>query len=33
MGDIQMFDTYTKESVEARNKMDNNDKLMKQKVK
>ena len=33
LGDIQIFDTYTKESIEARNKMDNNDKLMKQKIK
>ena len=33
LGDIQIFDTYTKESIDARNKMDNNDKLMKQKIK
>lgn len=33
IGSIQMYDNYTKKSVEARQKMDNNDVLMKQKIK
>lgn len=31
-GDIQMFDTYTKDSVQAKHRMDNNDILLKQRV-
>ena len=33
IGSIEIYDTYTKKSVEARQKMDNNDALMKQKIK
>ena len=33
IGDIQMYDTYTKKSVQTREKMDNNDALVKQRIK
>lgn len=33
IGDIQIFDTFTKKSVQTRQKMDNNEVLMKQRIK